>query len=153
MTLAEWSRKCYVSKHELQVLLDFLSHATSVVRPGHVFLRRLIDIAKKPLLAFRRVRLNQDCCADLAWWSTFIGKWNGIAPFLSFPAGLTLISDASSTWDCSAYCEASLSWFQYQCHQPWDGVNIAVKELVPITGHHCCVRPQLEGYSGVIFVR
>ena len=47
MTLAEWSRKCYVSKHELQVLLDFLSHAASVVGPGHVFLRRLIDIAKK----------------------------------------------------------------------------------------------------------
>ena len=131
-TLAEWNGKRNASKHELQVLLGFLSHAASVVRPGRVFLRRLIDIAKKPRLASQRVRLNLDCRADLAWWSTFIGEWNGIALFPCLPAGPTLISDASGTWGCGAYCEASLSWFQYQWHQSWAGVNIAVKELVPI---------------------
>ena len=74
--LADWDGKRNASKHELQMLLGYLSHATTVVRPGRPFLRWLIDIAKKPRLAAQRVRLNLDCRADLAWWATFIEEWN-----------------------------------------------------------------------------
>ena len=130
--LAEWDRKRNASKHELQRLLGYLSHAATVVRPGRAFLRRLIDIRKKPQLPAQRVRLNLDCQADLAWWATFIEEWNGVALFPCRPAGPTLVSDASGMWGCGAYCEKSLSWFQHQWPQSWAEVNIAIKELVPI---------------------
>ena len=115
--LAQWDGKCSASKHELQVLLGYLSHAATIVRPGRAFLRRLIDIAKKPRLATQRVQLNLDCRADLAWWATFIKDWNGIALFPCLPPGPTVVSDASGSCRCGAYCDKSLSWFQHQWPQ------------------------------------
>ena len=46
-----------------------LSHAATVVRPGRVFLRQLIDTAKLPRLPSHKVRLNAGCRADISWWA------------------------------------------------------------------------------------
>ena len=130
--LAVWVGKRNASKHELQVVLGWLSHAATIVRPGRAFIRRLIDTAKKPRLPNQRVRLNLDCRADLAWWAVYIEKWNGLALFPNFPVGPTVVSDASGSWGCGAYSKSSLEWFQWQWPHSWSPVNIAAKELVPI---------------------
>ena len=124
--------KCKASKHELQVLLGYLSHAATVVQPGRAFLHRLIDATKKNTMSCLKTQLNLDCRADLAWWSTYTENWNGIALFPGLPIGPTLVSDTSGTWGCVAYNETSLNWFQFQWPQSWTPVNISAKELVPI---------------------
>ena len=121
-----------MSKHELQVLLGLLGHASTVVRPGRTFIRQLIELSKKPRLPSHKVRLNLDCRADLAWWSNFIDGWNGVALFPGLPTGPTVVSDASGSWGCGAFCEPSVNWFQLEWYPSWRSVNIAAKELVPI---------------------
>ena len=131
-SLTEWESKRNTSKHELQVLIGHLSHAASVVRPGRVFIRHLIDTSKIPRRQTHRVRLNAKCCSDIAWWLAFAQEWNGVSLFPSLPPGPTLFSDASGLWGCGAYCQPSLEWFQLQWPEPWLQVNIAVKEMLPI---------------------
>ena len=128
-SLSQWEHKRNASKHELQVSIGLLNHAAAVVRPGRVFPRQLIDASKLPRCPSHRVRLNAGCQANIAWWATFMGEWNGTALFLTLPAGLSLISDASGSWGCGAYSPQSFEWFQLQWPQAWSSINIAVKEL------------------------
>ena len=130
--LSQWSTKRHASKHDLQVLLGHLSHATTVVRPGRVFLRQLIDTAKLPRLPSHKVRLNAGCRADISWWATFVQNWNGVALFPQLPTGPKLVSDASGLWGCGAYCLGEGTWFQLQWPPSWADINIAAKELLPI---------------------
>ena len=131
-TLAQWERKRHATKHELQVLIGLLNHAAAVVRPGRTFTRQLIDTSKIPRRADHKVRLNVGCRADVAWWATFIQDWNGVGLFPNLPSGTTIVSDASGSWGCGGYNLGTNQWFQLQWPPSWAGVNIAVKELIPI---------------------
>lgn len=84
-SLSQWERKRNASKHKLQVIIGLLNHAAAVVRPGRVFARQLIDASKLPQRPSHRVRLNAGCRADIAWWATFMGEWNGTALFPTLP--------------------------------------------------------------------
>ena len=130
--LGRWGRKRWATKHDLQVLIGYLGHAAAVVRPGRAFMRNLIEASKKRRLPAQEVRLNVDCRADIAWWSTFVGAWNGRALFPNLPRGPTLLSDASGSWGCGAYSPGSGQWFQIQWPPSFMEVNIAVKELLPV---------------------
>ena len=78
------------------------------------------------------IRLNTGFWSDLAWWNTFIAKWNGVS-FLSPPSHLPQLevtSDASGLWGCGA-CH-NRSWFQVQWDSRAQALSIAEKELIPI---------------------
>ena len=79
-SLAEWELKRNTSKHELQVLIGHLSHVVSVVRPGRVFIRHLIDTSKIPCWQTHRVHLNAKCRSNITWWLAFAQGWNGGCP-------------------------------------------------------------------------
>ena len=132
LTLSKWEHRRVATKHDLQVLIGLLSNAAAVVRPGRVFIRHLIDAEKVPHHQSHKVRLNVGCRADIAWWTTFVGQWNGVALFPNLLQGHTLISDASGSWGCGAYIPESGQWFQIRWPNSWASVNIAVKELLPI---------------------
>ena len=46
--LASWVARRSCTKRELLSLIGYLHHAAAVVKPGQVFLRRLIDLSKIP---------------------------------------------------------------------------------------------------------
>ena len=131
-TLRQWEGRRSATKRQLQSLIGLLNHAAAVVRPGRTFIRQLIDTMKIPKRQFHRVRLNQQCKADLAWWSTFIQAWNGISLFPNLRPGPTVVSDASGSWGCGAVSLASHNWFQCAWPPGWQDVNIATKELFPV---------------------
>ena len=95
-------------------------------------MRQLIETMKIPRLQSQSIRINCGCRADVAWWSTFIQDWNGIALFPTLLPGPTIVSDASGSWGCGAFCSSSLDWFQIQWPPHWTSTNIAIKELFPI---------------------
>lgn len=117
-------------KRDLLSLLDFLHHAATVVRPGRAFLRSLIDAAAAVQGLDHWVHLNSSARADLAWWHTFLGVWNGTSIMPPTGTPLLLISDASGVWGCGAF--HGNCWFQLQWPESWAAVSIALKELVPI---------------------
>ena len=76
--------------------------------------------------------LDQGFTADLAWWTEFVGCWNGIS-FLHPPSSLPkthLFTDASGSWGCAAW--HGDAWFQVKWDARAELLSIAEKELIPI---------------------
>ena len=67
---------------DLQSIIGLLNFACSVIIPGRVFLRRLINLTigiKKP---YHFIRLNAEVKKDLRIWQTFLDSFNGKSFFL-----------------------------------------------------------------------
>jgi hypothetical protein len=71
-------RRCRLK--QLQSLVGSLSYACKAVRPGRAFLRRMLDAlrAAKSSGGNPWVTLDRNFHADLAWWTLFLDKWNGV---------------------------------------------------------------------------
>ncbi len=111
--LLKWSKRRTWRRKQLESLIGLLQHACKVVRPGRSFLRRMINLLQHSHRPHHRIRLNRTFRADLLWWKTFIGQWNGVGVFP--PPATTQVSfasDASGAWGCGAYCGPK--WFQYR---------------------------------------
>lgn len=61
---------------ELESLVGFLSFAAKVIAPGRAFLRRLFDALRRHT---EFIHIDKHIKADLLWWQTFLGSWNGIS--------------------------------------------------------------------------
>ena len=103
-----------------------------VAKPGRAFVRHLINHSKKLRSPSRRVRLNLGARADIAWWCTFMPKWNGLS-FFSFQmtdSAFKLHQTRQAHGGCGAFCRPE--WF----HFPWPinmhALHIVAKELIPI---------------------
>ena len=135
-TLHQWSSTRNPTKRQLQSLIGILKHAASVIRPGHLFTRNLIENMKRPKGLEQRTRLTHAAKADIAWWQLIAEDWNGVS---FFPGSLHLtphsprvVSDASGSWGCGAFLAASGVWLQIPWPPEWLERDIAQKELVPI---------------------
>ena len=76
--LAAWEGKQGCTKRELLSLIGHLSFAAKVVKPGRLFLRRLIDASTSVSQLHHHIRLSRDTKEDITWWLTFLPSWNGI---------------------------------------------------------------------------
>lgn len=114
-------------------LIGSLNHAAAVVRPGRVFLRRLIDLSKIPKELHHFVRLNHEARSDILWWKTFIGRWNGVGLLSALGCvkpSICLRSDASGQWGCGAVWQQE--WLQLQWSPVLADLGIAAKEAIPV---------------------
>ena len=129
--LAKWECRRSCKRRELESLVGTLQHAYRVVRPGRLFLRRMIDLLCIPKRAYHHIRLNGEFRADLWWWSTFTSHWNGVAffPPPSLPT-VMVTSDASGEWGCGAWSQQA--WFQFKWPAASEEHHIAFKELFAI---------------------
>jgi len=89
-------KKC--KKRELLSLVGSLSFACKVVKPGRIFLRRLIDLASSVKRLHHWLDVGSGARADLEMWSEFLKGWNGWSYIQEAPAtasALELFTDAS----------------------------------------------------------
>ena len=123
-------RSC--TKRELLSMTSALQHASTVVKLGRTFLRRMIE---RNVHLDSHLRLNTDFRADLQGWATFTESWNGVTILTSLcrcPIDAKLVLNASGSWGCGANFGSrwfSLSWSQCPA---WTDMHISVKELLPI---------------------
>ena len=75
--LQGWTDMRTCTKRELRSLIGMLQHVASVVKPGRIFLRRLIDLSTVPKRLHHLVRLNREARSDIGWWARFAVGWNG----------------------------------------------------------------------------
>ena len=66
-TLHSWRPKKSCTKRELLSLIGQLHHAAAVVKPGHTFLRRLIDSSTTVVKLHHHIRLTSSANADIEW--------------------------------------------------------------------------------------
>ena len=128
--LARWHCKRSCRKRDLLSLIGFLQHAATVVRPGRIFLRRMIDLSCAVRRPHHRLRLTASFRSDLRWWSEFVVRWNGISLFPPASSTVVVTSDASGSWGCGAF--SGRDWFHRQWPSTWIPTAIAAKEMVPV---------------------
>ena len=131
--LRKWSSKKAATRRELEKLLGLLNFACKVIPQGRCFLRRMFDTLSIANKKHHFIRLNVGFRSDLAWWSTFCERWNGVG-FLHLAhmvvPSITFSSDASGTWGCGALWQSQ--WIQGSWDSSWQDVSIMIKELIPI---------------------
>ena len=124
-------------------LIGHLNHAATVVKPGHTFIRSLIDASSSVKSLDHHIHLSPAARADISWWSTFIRSWNGISLLPPPSPSQHIYTDASCSWGCRALC--GQKWFQVPWPFEWSEVNIAHKEIVPILLAVACWGPSWRG--------
>lgn len=125
--IQEWSSKKSTSKHQN---ISFRASLATSVRPGRTFTLDRIRTASIPKHSFHLVRLNASCRAVIAWWASFLPEWNGISHKSHRAQSDLRCFRLMGPW---AFVSGSLEWFQVAWPPEWQSVNIAIKELIPIT--------------------
>ena len=76
--LRTWGRRNKCNKRELLSLIGTLSFAAKVVKPGRMFLCRLINLSTTVSKLDHHVTLNAEARADIEWWIAFLpfGMWS-----------------------------------------------------------------------------
>ena len=132
LELLQWKSRRSARQRELLSLIGKLAHACKVIRPGKIFLRRMIDLAHTVHRLEHWIRLSAEFQSDLWWWISFMELWNGKEQLSSLNRAITVhvTSDASGSWGCGAAWVNH--WIQCKWDPLWAQVNIAAKEFVPI---------------------
>ena len=131
--LADWSGLKTVKKRDLLSLIGHLHHASTAVRQGRSFLRRLINLSTIVNNLEGHVRLNISARSDIMWWRIFIERWNGTSMLYNYQKAnpqVHVFSDASGSWGCGAF--VGNSWFQFKWPQDMPECHISTKEMIPI---------------------
>lgn len=122
-----------VMLRELQSLLGTLNFARRAIAPGHLFLRRLINLSLGHQNPRHFVRINNEARKDISVWLEFLQNYNGATLCLSNPwlssNSIQLYSDASGAGFAAVYGQ---KWIQGRFPMHWMPMSIAVKELLPI---------------------
>ena len=74
--LPKWRGRRTATKQELLSLIGKLHHISLVVRPGRLFLRRLIDLSTTVKKLRHHVNLNTEAQKDIQWWLDWLPTWN-----------------------------------------------------------------------------
>ena len=77
--IQSWKERKSCTKYQLLSLIGYLQHASTVVKPGRTFLRRMIDTSKRQIHLDAPMRLNTGFRSDIIWWSLFLERWNGVS--------------------------------------------------------------------------
>ena len=129
----EWGDRKMCTKQQLLSLIGVLQHASSVVRFGRCFLRRMIDLSTTAAEPQHHIRLNREFRLGLQWWVCFAPHWNGtclLALLEQATLDIVVHSNASGSWGFGAV--ATSTWFHGSWPSHWGSVNITAKELLPI---------------------
>jgi hypothetical protein len=79
-----WMKKETATIKELQSLIGKLMFAAKVVRPGRIYLNRIIFHMKRQMTEYSpdskmEWGIPPICREDLQWWASFLEKWNGVS--------------------------------------------------------------------------
>ena len=80
-TLQTWANKALASKREIQSILGKLQFAAKCVKPGRVFIARMLEHLRS--LTFvppdKKTPLPTSFLKDIAWWQKFMERYNGVS--------------------------------------------------------------------------
>ena len=127
-----WQGKKKCTKRELLSLIGSLSFAAKVVKPGRMFMRRLITLSTTVSRLGHHISLNADSRADIQWWIDFLPSWNGVCVMQSEPvtsAALSLFTDASGLGFGAVFGHL---WFSSEWSPTLSKYHVNIQELFAI---------------------
>ena len=78
-SLPMWLTKTSATKTELQSLIGKLSFVSKCVRPGRLFLTRILDSLRSLRRNHHRIKLTAEFRKDIRWWLRFISVYNEVS--------------------------------------------------------------------------
>ena len=132
LSVHAWHRKSSCTKKELLSLIGFLSFACKVVRPGRIFLRRLIDLSTLGVSLSSTIVVTDEAQLDILWWRDFIDDWNGREMILArscTSAELSFYTDASTLGMGAVF---GSHWFMHPWPASYALKHINILELLAI---------------------
>ena len=103
-TVHSFNGRKKAKQKELQRLAGVLNHASSVVKGGRTFLRRVLDTMNTARQPHHYVRLTLEFRKDIAWWISFVQLFNGKAKIIEAkPVGLASFQTDASFSGFGAY--------------------------------------------------
>ena len=132
LLLQSWNSRKKCTKRELLSLIGSLSFAAKVVKPGRLFLRRLIDLSTTVKKLSHHIYLDTNARADISWWLEFFPSWNGISLFqdpVVSSFSINLFTDAS---DLGLGGVFGSKWFSCQWPDSFVQFHINFKEIFAI---------------------
>ena len=130
--LTSWSTRHSCTKRELLSLIGKLSFAAKVVKPGRMFLRRLIHLSTSVNRLHYHIHFNKQARLDIIWWHHFISSWNGISIIQDQYVDaeqINLFTDASNLGFGAVFGNF---WFSKAWPPEFKSHHINVKELFAI---------------------
>lgn len=123
-----------VTLKELQSVIGSLSFLSRAVRPGRVFLQRLIALTRKVHKPHHYVPISVGARHDAAMWRTFLTAFNGVSIMLPSEwlstDTIQLYTDSSALTGYGAYFAGN--WFNGVWSEDVSELSMAVLELFPI---------------------
>ena len=149
--LNSWRQRSSVTKRELLSLIGVLSFATKVVKPGRIFLRRLITCSTTVTSLHHHIHVSAEISRDLAWWREFLHGWNGVSmiqqPLISSEC-LSLYTDASFLGLGGFF---NGFWFSVPIPKEFPSYHITFFELLAVIAAVLCWGPFLKNKQINIF--
>ena len=132
--LPKWFSRRTCKKRELLSLVGKLNFFATVVRPGRIFIRRLIDLSTTVKELHHYVTLNSEAKNDIHWWCEFLPSWNRSSiipdPMTIKSTDIKLFTDASKTKGFGAIMVTR--WIQSRWPPSFADEDIDFKELFAI---------------------
>ena len=99
--LKDWTCRTSASRRQLQQLLGKLLHLSRVVRPGRLFVNRMLETLRRAERLDSFVPLPSDFHSDVLWWLRNIQNWNGISflRFTQYHNKITLDASTNGYWN------------------------------------------------------
>ncbi len=133
-TLPYWCNRRTCQKRDLLSLLGTLNYFAMVVRPGRIFVRRLIQLTKTARELHHYVTMNAEARDDIHWWCEFLPTWkkSSIIPdnLSILSTDILLFTDASKTKGMGAVM--GNAWIQSAWPPQFQHEEIDFKELFAI---------------------
>ena len=102
--LASWENKTTMTRTELESLIGKLNHIAQCVRPGRIFIARLLENLRG-MPPKQRVPINTELRKDIIWWQRHATKFNGVSQIPQAPWG-----DPDALIACDATPTACGGW-------------------------------------------
>ena len=77
--LLQWTQFLTLTRRQFQSLLGKLSFVTAYVRPGRIFMSRLLNHLRSLPYKQSRFPVTSDMLSDIDWWLSFLPHFNGSA--------------------------------------------------------------------------
>ncbi len=133
--LKDWLKKDTATKREVLSIVGKLIFCSHVVKDGGIFVRRLIQLSKRPKRLFHKVKISNQAKEDIKWWLRCIESNNGVAWFkepFDMSKALVLFTDASNL---AAGIAFENSWTIVPFEGDWQWVtrkSIQYRELLAV---------------------
>ena len=130
-----WLGKKVCKKRGLLSLIGLLSFACKVVKPGRIFLRRLISLGTTMHSLEDTCVLSSDAILDIEWWGKFLEVWNGKSLIVSnTKIDIQIFTDASNL-GMGGVCNRM--WFSTAWPKKYKDKHINILELFGVAAAIC----------------